>query len=631
MHDSTGSLTHPTETNSAPLSRRWSGTTLAWLAALLGWTIVVVTYDLGGGAKFEPTDCWVAQTAREMREANDWVVPRYAGRTRLHKTPGAYWAVMLASLARGQPVDEIAARLPNAVAGLAIVLSVFLLTRRIAGDRAAVYAGFAAASSTMVLYWSHRAASDMGLAACTTVSLVCLWIASADEPPGWRRTLLWLAGYFMAGIGMLYKGPMPLACVGLPAVAYLLIQRRWRVLASGWHLVGLAVFLAPWLPWVVSVVRMEPLAVAKWDAEFVDRFTGDLPNVEFQFRWFYYFFYLIPIVVYTMPYAGSLPAAFLRAIRPPAQVNRDGIRFVLIWFLSLLAFFTAATGKETRYFLPALPPLFVLLGIELAEFFSPTRAVSPARLRVVQWLVWAVAPLAVAGAAWAAYRWHRHEQLFAWREVWPPVLIAASLIGGGAMLAAWMFGRGRREGAFAMLVAATWMTWMWTWSCVMPIFASQRQFFDFVEQVRERLDEPTRARLMQVGQHDSRIVWYGDLRYPRLIDQFELLRRLGGERSLAREMRLIGEEILQRLEGSEPVLLVASRPDFVLFLAKARDEMEAAGKPMPPVHLWIQTRIGRPARHFVVFSNQPPPWPEPELTPPARMLESRRTGTQPAH
>lgn len=41
--------------------------TWGWFLALVGWTALVCFYDLDGGARFEPTDCWVAQTAREMQ------------------------------------------------------------------------------------------------------------------------------------------------------------------------------------------------------------------------------------------------------------------------------------------------------------------------------------------------------------------------------------------------------------------------------------------------------------------------------------------------------------------------------------------------------------------------------------
>lgn len=216
---SNGSSRRPPGSGAA--TRSMAPATVGWLVALLGWTSLLSFYHLEGGARFEPTDCWVAQTAREMYQGETWrslVVPRFSGETRMQKSPGPYWAVMLTAWLRGQAnVDEVSARIPNGLAGLLIVGTIFWLTRRVAGDRAAIFAGFASSASVLILYWSHRGASDLGLAALTTLSLAALWVAAEDEPPGRKQTGLWLLGYFAAGLGMLYKLPMPLAIVALPS------------------------------------------------------------------------------------------------------------------------------------------------------------------------------------------------------------------------------------------------------------------------------------------------------------------------------------------------------------------------------------------------------------------------------
>jgi 4-amino-4-deoxy-L-arabinose transferase-like glycosyltransferase len=591
--------------------------TIAWLVALLGWTIVVSFYDLGGGARFEPTDCWVSQTAREMLEAQDWVIPRFSGETRFQKSPGAYWAVMLVSLARGGVVDEIATRIPNAIAAVLLVWTVFWLTRRIAGPRAAIFAGFAMASSGFILHWSHRGASDLGLTAFLTLSLASLWVASADEPPGPKRTLLWLLGYFAAGCAMLYKMPMPLPCIGVPALFYVLIQRRWRVFASWWHLVGLALFCLPWLPWAIGVLQSDPIAVDKWRVEFLDRFTGDLPNVEHQQQWFYYLFYLLPPFMFALPYAFSLPVAFGRAFRRDPQINRDGMRFLLIWFLSLFAFFTLATGKETRYFLPALPPLFVMLGYELSLFFDPRRAIPQARLKAGLLAIWLLVPAGFVAGAFGLKEWQAHEQMFAWNEVWRPYAVAAVLFCAGAMYSAWLFYRRRGNFSFGVLVATTWVAWMWIWSQFMPVMVSQNQSLDFAAQLRDQVPAEAREHIYQIGHQDSRIVWYSDVRFPRVVDQLELLRRQGGERSLAREVQIVGEEVLRKLDGEELALFVIGLRDYQqLVLGEGPKFAERLEMEMPATHVWIATRIGPPKRRYVLFGNQPPPWDEPELPAP---------------
>ncbi len=600
----------------------------AWRAplGLLALTALICFYDLAGGAGFEPIDCWVAQTAREMQEAGEWLVPRFSGETRMQKSPGPYWAVMLAAELGGGPgVDAVAARIPSAVAGVLLVATIWWLTRHIAGAAAANCAGLAASASILVLWWSHRAASDLGLATLTTVSLAALWIGSETPGSPPRRVALWMLGYFAAGVGMLYKMPMPAVVVGLPAILYVLLLRRWSILRSAWHLVGLAVFLLPWLPWAVAVSLVEDRALLKWKVEFLDRFTGAMPNTAGQSSWKHLFTYLGPTAFYTLPWTLSLPAALYRAVRPRAGVRQDGTLFCLIWFASLLVFFTLSAGKEWRYFLPALPPLFVLLGIELAGFFSPARRVHPALDRAGAIAVWFGAPAVLLGGGGnALLLWFDRRLgpdiagLYDWPAVRNAYLVMALILCVGFGGAALLYVRRRERLALGAIAGTMYVMWLWAWPAVLPKLASQRPYVEFAQRLAG-LPAEVRPQLRFVGSPDSRIIWYSDVRMPRVLDQLALLEEQGGRRTLAYEKRRTGERMIELLGGTEPVLLVASLPEFLEFLTAAPAKLAAAGRPLPPLHVWLQTRYGLPDRHFVVAGNRPPPHAEPELRLPAKL------------
>lgn len=606
-----------------------SAETLGWFIALMGWTVALGFFGLRGGADFEPTDCWVSQTAREMSDAGSWIVPRFSGETRMQKSPGAYWAVMLVAWIRGTPVDEAATRIPNVFAAILLVATIFWLTRRIYGDRAAVFAGFAAASSTLVLYWSHRGASDLGTTAFITLSLAALWIACEAEPPGRRRVAILLLGYFAAGCGMLYKMPMPLVCVGVPAFLHVALNHRWRFFADRRHLWGLGLFLLPWLPWVAAVLITEPTAWAKWRVEFVDRFTGDLPNVEEQKHWTFAFYYLQPVVVYTLPYALSVIPAIIRALRGrDAGAHPAGPRFLLTWFGGLFLFFTIAVGKETRYLLPAIPPLFVLLGAELAAFFDPARRANTPRDRIMARAIWIGMPIGFALFTFGLYRWHRYQALFEWSDIWPRYLLFCLIFTAGCSLSAWCYWKRREQAAFAALLGTMWCAWMWLWAGLMPLLANQIPFRELAAEMRTRIPAEMQSRLRMIAQQDSRLTWYGDLRFPRIIDQLELLRMQEGRRSLEHERRIVGEEMVKQLRGGEPVLFVAMRVHYIEFLLEAPRHLAERGETMPRHHLWMQTRRGPQSNHYVIFGNRPPPWPAPELTPPSERLNAATT--QPA-
>ena len=608
-------------------------TAWAWLVALLGWTTLLCFYRLDGGANFEPIDCWVAQTAREMSEREfprNLLVPVFSGETRMQKSPGPYWAVMASAWLRGETdIEEVSARIPNALAAILLVATIFWLAHRIAGERAAVFAGFAAAASVLVLWWSHRGASDLGLTTFTTLSLAALWIAAETEPPGGRRNALFLLGFFAAGLGMLYKMPMPLAIVGAPVFFYLLLRNRWRILANRWHLLGLLLFLLPWLPWAVAVCAVEDAALVKWKVEFFDRFTGRLPNVDGQGGMRNLPYYLPVPLLYCLPFTLSLPMALRRAFDRTLGINRDGTLFMLIWFVSLFAFFTASTGKEYRYLLPALPPLFVLLGIELARFFDPRRPASPTGLRLGLIATWVVTPLSFVAIGFFVLRpwWFQRGQFelgeaYAFRDVLGVYVVAATVICVGVAVSAWLYSRRARNASFAALVATMWLMWFYAWPNVMPYFLSQSPFTDFAAQLQQKVPAELRPRLRQIANQDPRIIWFSDIRFPRLIDQLKLLteqqrRYAAGEQASRRDIEYeknrYGEEMVAGLGGDDPVLYVASFYDYLMFINAAPDRLKDAGRPLPPLHLWLQTRRGRENRHFVLFGNRPPPFPEPDL------------------
>ncbi|MBI5863746.1 MAG: glycosyltransferase family 39 protein [Planctomycetes bacterium] len=635
---------NPQEAPAALPREKLSPQTWAWLAALLGWTVVLSFFHLKGGADFEPTEAWVAQTAREMSESTDWtgyIIPHFSGEVRMQKSPGPYWAVVVAAWLRGTAVDIPAARIPSGISNVLLVLTIFWLALRIAGQRAAVFAGFAAASSAGLLYWSHRGASDLGVTMLgvtmfMTVALASFSIACEQARPGRERTLYWMLAYFAAGLAMLYKMPMPLVCVGLPAALHVLIFRRWDVLRSVWHLVGAVLFLLPWLPWVIALAVLQGASpggedagflttLNKWRVEFLDRFTGDLPNIRGQrTNLLLYGLYIGVAFAFTLPYCLSIPGAIVRACRSQPGVHSRGRWFLLIWLLSLFAFFTYNPGKETRYFLPMLPPMLMLLGIELAAFFDPQAQRSPMFVRLG---LTAVGILTPAGWIVGGYFVHRLTRLsgdfaeFPWSSIWPPYAVAAAIFCAGVLAAAWLFGRQRHNGAFAALVATMFATWLWVWPNLTPIFSSERTYIDFANQLRDKLTPQQQACLFQVAQQDSRVVWYSNVRFPRIIDQLKLLKMQDGRRSVETEERLVALEMINKLKSPELALFVIEPELYIRFHSQeAIDRMRAEGVVRPRTWIWLTGRVGRPDHRYILFGNQPPPWPEPKLALPEKFL-----------
>jgi hypothetical protein len=277
-----------------------------------------------------------------------------------------------------------------------------------------------------------------------------------------------------------------------------------------------------------------------------------------------------------------------------------------------------------------MPPLLMMLGIELSAFFDPARRASARLDRLGVWLVAVLVPAAFIAAGTAVYYAGLHVELgFAWSAFWPPFAALAGVFWVGAIVAANLYARRRESASFGALVATMWACFAIGWSGLAPCVASEAAMIDFGRQLRDRLTDDQKAALRQVAQQDPRIIWYGDVRFPRVVDQLDLLRMQGGRRDAAVEARLIGDAIIQRLESEELALFVAHPALYVRFQLDARRELAEAGRKMPATYVWLTGRVGRWDERFVLFGNRRPPWPEPQVMLPGKIrarLEAAMAG-----
>lgn len=171
-----------------------------------------------------------AQCAREMYAAGEWVVPTFDGELRTHKPALLYWCQIAAYHALG--VNEWAARLPSALAGIATALLVWWSTRRFAAADVAAYSGVALA--TMLLFvMAARAATPDALLVLSITLAIALFTRFAWQPDSdadlesglrrghavWPRWHQWALIYAACGLAVLAKGPvgllLPIAVMGL--------------------------------------------------------------------------------------------------------------------------------------------------------------------------------------------------------------------------------------------------------------------------------------------------------------------------------------------------------------------------------------------------------------------------------
>ena len=195
---------------------------------------------LGGAHLWDVDEAIFSQTAREMLERNDAVVPYFNGQVFAHKPPLLYWLMMGAYRLLGS--NEFAARLPSALASVACVLLTCRLARLVFSPSVGLWAGLILAGNISFALIARAATPDALLTLFSTLAVYAFvavtakariqsgganernapWAGQTRFEPSW---LGWALVYAAMALAVLTKGPvgvvLPTAVIGL----FLLVMR----------------------------------------------------------------------------------------------------------------------------------------------------------------------------------------------------------------------------------------------------------------------------------------------------------------------------------------------------------------------------------------------------------------------
>ncbi len=357
------------------------GYAISWrvaAAAVLTLAAMLFFSRLGARALWSSEFRW-AEIAREMRLTSRYFWPTINGHVYFDKPLGSYWLVLAATWVTGG-LNETAARLPSAVAGLLAVWLLMMLGRRLYDPRSALLAGVVLATSFSFVFFSRNASADVETVA-GELAAFALFMRNERRPDGWWVIGLWL---IMAATS-LTKGL-------LGYVLPLTVLGAYGCLADGWAELGRRLTRGPlagrigWLlernRWLFnwkSLIAI-PLSMALYYAPFAISAarTGSEKGLEMVYRenvvrFFHPFDHRGPVYLYLyvifalmMPWSAFLPAALADAHgRPPARVDGDAVRrhrFVLVFFWATFIFFTLSGSRRSYYLLPILPAAALLVA-----------------------------------------------------------------------------------------------------------------------------------------------------------------------------------------------------------------------------------------------------------------------------
>jgi 4-amino-4-deoxy-L-arabinose transferase-like glycosyltransferase len=334
----------------------------AELALLLGAALLLLTGlgRTGLWAPDEPRYAHIAEEVRSLRHGvQGLVVLHLNGEVYTQKPPGYFWMAAAAGAPLGR-VTEAAARLPSALAGVALVLLTFAFGRRLLGARAGLLGAALLLTSFDFAWLARRVQLDVVLALFETAALFAFCQIERGEAPR-RRTLALL--HAALGLAILIKGPVGFLVPLLVIATTLAVERRLGNLPRLLPPWALLLSLGPALLWLFSVVSLAPpgyLQEAVGTNVFGRFFEGTS-----HARPFYYYLYQLPADF--LPWTLLLPAVYVVARRHvfPRSGERDpgpasAWTFLLAWVGVSFLFFSLSGGKRGLYLLPTFPALALL-------------------------------------------------------------------------------------------------------------------------------------------------------------------------------------------------------------------------------------------------------------------------------
>lgn len=187
--------------------------------------------------------------------------------------------------------------------------------------------------------------------------------------------------------------------IALPLIWYAVRARPWRELAPllAPAVPGIVIMLAAFLPWMWYMTRLFGSAGAVFSEQVAQRAAGTGLWREEGPQ-----YYLLPLIMLTLPWAGFLPGALACPWMKRFRQHRHGLLYLFLWSAGLVALLTMSAGKREHYVLPMIPAVCLLMGFIAEEAFFRHRWIAPRQGRLLGMAYAAVglaAPVAMA-ALW---------------------------------------------------------------------------------------------------------------------------------------------------------------------------------------------------------------------------------------
>jgi len=358
----------------------------------------------------EPDEGRYSAIPAAMNATGDYVTPRLKAAVYFEKPPLSYWATAIFFRIFGQ--NELASRLFAVLCAWGCILLVYRMGLYFHDGRTGLYG---AAVLTTFLY--HISIGRINILDMPLAFFVCMAIwsgfrffAARERKKGWLYLL-----YFFSALAFLAKGLIGIAFPFGVVVIWLLVSGRWRDMFALFSPVGILIFSAAALPWLILVQRENPDFFRFFFIQ--EHFLRYATKMHDRYQPFY--FYLPIIMAGTLPWCAYLPQALKGSGGERDYFGSAGNRFLLVWFGLILLFFSISSSKLIPYIAPVFLPLALWFGHLFRRYedgLVKGTATLPLRYRltaILQAFVFMAAPLAPL---------FLRQNRMAWENWWPWII-----------------------------------------------------------------------------------------------------------------------------------------------------------------------------------------------------------------
>ena len=289
-----------------------------------------------------------------MLKTGNYIVPEVGGNPYFRKPPLVNWMVAASFRIFGVR-NEWTARLPSAVAVLAVAIALVTVARASLGPRGSIIAALIWMTNIGMIEKGRLIEIEALYISLCGLAII-FWLSFLGKSP-W---LIWVPSCVFLGLGLLAKGPIHLVFFYAIVLAVLWQMKQWRLLIHPAHFVGLAIMLGIFASWAIPFLHSTPthVATAKWS----NQFTGRLQGIDFKFvAWIQN----IPRgLIYFLPWVLLFPFVRLSKFHEYAEQRlARGLAWgMVVPFLAV----NLVPGALPRYCMPVIAPASWLLAMSYA-------------------------------------------------------------------------------------------------------------------------------------------------------------------------------------------------------------------------------------------------------------------------